>query len=188
MRSFLGLANYYHRFIQGFAEIASCLNDLLKKDATFNWHKEHEDAFNLLKTKLTSTPVLGIPDQRRPFTLMTDASDKTIGAVLSQDDHPIAFTSRKLLDAELNYPTHEKELLAIINALRVWRHYLLNQKVTIFTDHKPLEHFATQSNLSRRQARWLETFSEVNPIIKYKRGIDNSVADSLSRLNHDVVP
>ena len=183
LRSFLGLANYYHKFIENFAEISSPLNELLRKDSKFMWTTEHDQAFKTLKEKLSSTPVLAIPDISTPFSIHCDASDKTIGAVLSQNDHPVAFTSRKLTEAELNYSVHEKELLSIINALRVWRHYLLNQNITIYTDHKPLEFFSTQSTLSRRQARWLETFSEFNPTIKYKRGLDNTVADALSRIN-----
>jgi len=182
LRSFLGIANYYHRFIKNFAEIAASLNELLKKDVEFKWETNHQEAFEKLKECLTSSPVLAIPDSDMEFSLHTDASDKTIGAVLSQNNHPVAFTSRKLNDAELNYPTHEKEFLSIINALKVWRHYLLERKITIFTDHKPLIFMETQTNLSRRQARWMETYAEFKPTIVYERGIDNSAADALSRI------
>ena len=188
LRSFLGLANYYHRFIKDFAKIAAPLNDLLKKDVTYEWDNNCEKAFTELKNKLISAPVLSIPDQSKPFTLHCDASDLAIGAVLSQDDHPVGFTSRKLIEAELNYPVHEKELLSIVNAIKVWKHYLLGNQVIIYTDHKPLEFFNSQKSLSRRQARWMELFAEINYRIIYKKGVDNSAADSLSRnpilLNH----
>jgi len=136
-----------------------------------------------LKHCLTTTPVLRIPNLEQKFELFTDASDKSLGAVLSQNGHPIAFTSRKLIDAEVNYPTHEKEFLAIINALRVWRHYLLDREIIIFTDHKPLQYMETQTNLSKRQARWMETYAEFKPKIIYKPGVDNPVADALSRIS-----
>ena len=123
--------------------------------------------------------------------MTTDASDYAMGAVLSQvwDDgeHPVAFESRKMNPAEQNYPTHEKELLAVIHALRTWRHYLLGRKFTIVSDHHSLKFLQTQPQLSRRQARWLELLAEFDYEIVHRPGKSNVVADALSRLNNIAV-
>jgi hypothetical protein len=152
LRSFLGLASYYRKFVKGFSSIASPLTLLLHKDQPYIWEIDQQQAFNTLKEKLITAPVLIIPDQTKPFTVTTDASDTTIGAVLSQDvgngDQPVAFESRKLNTAELNYPVYEKELLAIVHAIKLWRPYLEEKKFTIITDHAALKFIHSQSNLS----------------------------------------
>src|SRR5579863_2145274 len=121
VQTFLGLANYYRKFVEKFSAIASPLTTLLYKDKDFEWTEEQQKAFEILKEKLTTALVLAIPDSAKPFTITTDASDYAIGAVLSQDlgksDQPIAYELRKMTTAELNYPIHEKELLAIIHAI-----------------------------------------------------------------------
>lgn len=187
LRSFLGLATYYQRFVQNFSDIASPLTNLLKKNIPYSWGEEEQKAFDTLKKALTTAPVLRLPDPTQPFILHTDASNYAIGAVISQEDQegerPIAFTSRKLLPAETRYPVHEKELLAIIHALRHWRHYLFGSKIKIFTDHHSIKYFKTQPTLSQRQARWLETLEEFDLEIIYKPGKTNVVADALSRYN-----
>jgi transposase InsO family protein len=186
LRSFLGLASYYRKFVKNFSAIASSLTTLLRKDIPYEWKPDQQEAFNKLKEKLTSAPVLLIPDQTKPFTVTTDASDTAIGAVLSQDhgkgDQPIAFESRKLNSAELNYATHEKELLAIVHAIKLWRPYLEEKLFTIITDHAALKFIKSQSNLSRRQARWLEVLQSSNFDVKYRPGKTNVVADALSRI------
>ena len=155
--SFLGLASYYRKFVEKFSAIATPLTALLHKDQKFEWSEEAQQAFNILKEWLTTTPVLLLPDPTKPFTVTTDASDYAIGAVLTQDqgkgEQPVAYESRKLSSAEQNYAIHEKELLAIIHAIRNWRMYLEGQQFTVVTDHASLEYIKTQSNLSRRQAR-----------------------------------
>jgi hypothetical protein len=129
LRSFLGLANYYRRFVKHFSSLAAPLTKLLQKDVSFSWEKGQQEAFEALKDKLTTAPVLLIPNPEKPFLVTTDASDIAIGAVISQNngkgDQPVAFESRKLSPAEQNYPTHEKELLAVIHAIKVWRSYLV---------------------------------------------------------------
>ena len=161
VRSFLELASYYKKFVQGFCSIARSLTDLLHKDHAFVWTSETQKAFDLLKKKLISTSVLLLPDSTKPFVITTDISDYTIGAVLTQNqgkgEQPVAYESRKLSPAERNYATHEKELLAIIHVIHTWRMYLEGQRFTVITDHASLEYIKTQNNLSRRQARWLET-------------------------------
>ena len=136
VRSFLGLARYYRRFIKNFAKIAAPLTNLTKKNHPFAWSLREGEAFNKLKTVLQNAPVLQLADQQKDYIVTTDASDYAMGAVLSQvwDDgeHPIAFESRKMNSAEQNYPTHERELLAIIHALRTWRHYLLVENSLLF--------------------------------------------------------
>ena len=121
VRSFLGLVSYYRKFVQGFSAIATPLTALLHKDQPFHWNTSEQKAFDTLKEKLTSAPVLLLPDPTKPFTVTTDASDFAIGAVLTQDhgrgEQPVAYESRKLSPAELNYPVHEKELLAIVHAI-----------------------------------------------------------------------
>ena len=121
VRSFLGLASYYRKFVQGFSATATPLTALLHKDTTFHWDAPEQQAFETLKEKLITAPVLLLPDPTKPFTVTTDASDFVIGAVLTQDygrgEQPVAYESRKLSPTELNYPVHEKELLAIVHAI-----------------------------------------------------------------------
>jgi hypothetical protein len=184
---FLRLASYYRKFVKGFSQLASPLTDLLAKDKPYKWKKEQEQAFESLKKALTTAPVLCLPDQDKPYVVTADASDITIGAVLSQDqghgDQPIAFKSCKLTLAELNYPIHKKELLAIIHALQVWQVYLEGKPFVVVTDHASLEYLQTQHKLSRRQARWLELLQSYDFKIRYRPGRSNVVADALSRLS-----
>ena len=187
IRSFLGLAGYYRRFIPQFAKIAAPLTNLTRKNTPFTWSLREGEAFQNLKDVLLHAPVLQLADPERKFFVTTDASDFAIGAVLSQvwDDgeHPIAYESRKLNAAEGNYATHEKELLAVIHALRTWRHYLLGNHFVVVTDHNSLKYLHTQPTLSRRQARWAEFLAEFDFEIVYRPGKSNVVADALSWLN-----
>jgi hypothetical protein len=159
MQSFLGLCNYYRRFIEGYSKIAAPLTDLTHKDTPFLWTSQTTEAFEDLKRRMTEAPVLCIPDPELPFTVTTDASDFAVGAVLMQDKgqgpQPVAFTSRKMNSHERNYAAHEKETLAIMHALIKWRVYLEGRHFIIYTDYATLRHFPTQPNLSRRQARWI---------------------------------
>lgn len=185
VRSFLGLANFFRRFIQGFADIAHPLYDLTKKKATFVWQTIHEEAFEKLKQALISAPVVVAPLPGTNFVVMTDASDVAIGAVLLQDQgkglQVIAFESRKLNPHERNYAVHEKEMLAIVYALRTWRHYLFGEKILVLTDHQSCKYFETQKNLTGRQGRWAELLAEFDKEIRYRPGKYNEVADALSR-------
>ncbi|CAI7914655.1 unnamed protein product, partial [Closterium sp. NIES-53] len=142
LQSFLGFANYYRRFVQGYASIASPLTDLLRKGVEYVWGPAQQQAFEQMKQSLTSSPTLSYPDPTRPYVVVTDASDQAIGAVLLQDQgrglQPIAYESHKLRGAELNYPIHDKEALAIIDAYKVWRCYLEGADSVIRTDHGSL--------------------------------------------------
>ena len=124
IRSFLGIASYYRKFVKHFAAIAMPLTDLLHKDNVFRWQNAEQEAFEQLKMSLTTAPVLALPDPSKLFLVTTDASDYVIGTILSQDqgkgEQPIVYESRKMTPAELNYPVHEKELLAIVHAINIW--------------------------------------------------------------------
>ncbi|MCI12628.1 retrotransposon protein, partial [Trifolium medium] len=138
VRSFLGLAGYYRRFILGFSEIALPLTRLTRKGAPFDWDTTCEWSFKTLKEKLTSAPVLVIPDPDRKFVVYCDASNKGLGCVLMQDGAVVAYASRQLKTHEENYPTHDLELAAIIFALKIWRHHLYGVQFDLFSDHKSL--------------------------------------------------
>ena len=150
LRSFLGLTNYFRRFVMAYAKMISPLTDLLKKDAPFVWGPDQEQAFLRIKEALTNPPVLALPDFSKPFEIWCDASGIGIGAVMLQEGRPITFESRKLNSAEKNYHVTEQELLAVVHALKVWRCYLEGVVFTVVTDHKPSTFFSTQPILSRR--------------------------------------
>nr|GFC73581.1 putative reverse transcriptase domain-containing protein [Tanacetum cinerariifolium] len=132
------LAGYYRRFIEGFSLIAKPLTKLTQKNKTYEWGEEEEEAFQLLKDKLCSAPILALPEGSEDFVIYCDASLKGYVAVLMQREKVIAYTSRQLRTHEENYMTHDLELGAIVFALRLWRHYLYGVKCTVFTDHKSL--------------------------------------------------
>ena len=153
LRSFLGLVNYYRRFIKGYSARAAPLTDLLKKNKAWEWTTKCQEAFEDLKKAICEEPVLNLPDHTKPYELHTDASDFAIGGVLMQEGHPVAYESRKLNDTERRYTVQEKEMTAIIHCLRVWRHYLLGTRFVIMTDNVATSYFQTQKKLSSKQAR-----------------------------------
>ncbi|GMI94554.1 hypothetical protein HRI_003124700 [Hibiscus trionum] len=181
LRSFLGLANYYRRFVEGYSRRAALLTDLLKKGEKWAWTRECQDAFEELKAVVMSDPVLALPDIGKPMVVETDASDFAIGGVLMQEGHPVAFESRKLNEAETRYATQEKELLAAIYCLRAWRHYFLGSRFVVRVDNTAASHILTQPKLSARQARWQEHLAEFDFSFEYKAGKKNQAADALSR-------
>ena len=134
-RGFLGLTGWYRVFVKSYVKIASPITATLKKTKVFHWTQASEEAFNLLKEALTSAPTLALPDFSKPFLVTTDASGQAIGGVLTQEGRPVAYESRKLRTHELNYPTHDLELMAVVHALKMWRHYLLGNSFKIKTDH-----------------------------------------------------
>ncbi|XP_031120625.1 uncharacterized protein LOC116023756 [Ipomoea triloba] len=181
IRSFLGLAGYYRRFVQDFSKIARPLTNLLKKTTKYNWSEECEQAFQELKKRLTTAPVLTLPVGTEGYELYTDASHKGLGCVLMQNGRVIAYASRQLKSHEVNYPTHDLELAAVVFALKIWRHYLYGISCKIFTDHKSLKYIFTQRDLNLRQRRWLELIKDYDLEIQYQEGKANKVADALSR-------
>jgi hypothetical protein len=185
LRSFLGLAGYYRRFIDGFSAIGRPLTDLLKKDKEWKWSEKEQTSLDLLKFRLTNAPLLQYPNFNEPFIITTDASGYAIGAILSQgklgSDKPIAYASRTLNGAELNYATVEKELLAIVWACKHFRPYLLGRKFQIVTDHKGLTWIFNVKDPSSRLMRWKLLLEEYDYEIEYRAGKCNCNADSLSR-------
>ncbi|KAL5565172.1 hypothetical protein UlMin_028336 [Ulmus minor] len=181
VRSFLGLAGYYRRFVEGFSKIASPLTQLTRKNVKFQWSDERERSFQELKKRLITAPILTIPDGNEGMVVYSDASKMGLGCVLMQHGKVIAYASRQLKDYEKNYPTHDLELAAVVFALKIWRHYLYGVKCEIFTDHKSLKYFFTQKELNMRQRRWLELVKDYDCTINYHPGKANVVADALSR-------
>ncbi|GJU67817.1 reverse transcriptase domain-containing protein [Tanacetum coccineum] len=181
IRQFLGLAGYYRRFIEGFSKIAKPMTKLTQKKVKFVWGDKQEAAFQLLKQKLCSAPILALPEGSEDFIAYCDASKKGLGAVLMQREKVISYASRQLKIHEKNYTTHDLELGAVVFALKIWRHYLYGTKCTVFTDHKSLQHILDQKELNMRQRRWLELLSDYDCDIRYHPGKANVVADALSR-------
>ncbi|GJU98713.1 reverse transcriptase domain-containing protein [Tanacetum coccineum] len=181
IRQFLGLAGYYRRFIEGFSKIAKPMTKLTQKKVKFVWGDKQEAAFQLLKQKLCSAPILALPEGSEDFIAYCDASKKGLGVVLMQREKVISYASRQLKIHEKNYTTHDLELGAVVFALKIWRHYLYGTKCTVFTDHKSLQHILDQKELNMRQRRWLELLSDYDCDIRYHPGKANVVADALSR-------
>jgi hypothetical protein len=181
IRSFLGLAGYYRRFIPDFSRIAKPIKELLKKGAKFEWDQKCEDAFHTLRQHLTTAPVLAQPDNNKSFDMYCDASGTGLGCVLMQDNRVIAYPSRALRPHEQNYPTHDLELAGVLHALEMWRHYLMGTHCNIYTYHKSLKYIFTQADLNMRQRRWLELIKDYDLEVHYHPGKANVVADALSQ-------
>jgi hypothetical protein len=184
--SFLGLAGYFRRFIPDFSKIAKPMTSLLQKDHKFTWTEECEAAFHTLWELLSTTPVLAQPDIKKPFDVFCDASKTGLGCILMQDGRVIAYASCQLRKHEVNYLTHDLELAAIVQALKIWRHYLHGNVCNIFIDHKSLKYIFTQSELNMRQRRWLELIKDYNLNVHYHPGKENVVVDALSRKSHSL--
>ncbi|WVZ58744.1 hypothetical protein U9M48_008984 [Paspalum notatum var. saurae] len=184
IRSFLGLAGYYRRFIKDFSKTAKPMTSLTKKNAKYLWSSNCEEAFQTLKKLLTSAPVLAQPDVTKPFDVYCDASGNGPGRVLMREGRVIAYASRQLRKHEANYPTHDLELAAVVHALKIRRHYPLGNTCHIYTDHKSLKYILTQPELNMRQRRWLELIKDYDLEIHYHPGKANVVADALSRKAH----
>ncbi|KAH0692437.1 hypothetical protein KY285_019534 [Solanum tuberosum] len=186
IRSFLGLAGYYRRFVEGFSSIASPLTKLTQKKVKFQWSDDCEKSFAELKTRLTTALVLTLLEGSDGYVIYCDASRVVLGCVLMQRGKVIAYASRQLKVHENNYPTHDLEL-AVVFALKIWRHYLYGVHVDVFTDHKSLQYVFTQKELNLRQRRWLEFLKDYDMSVHYHPGKANVVADALSRLSMDSV-
>jgi hypothetical protein len=180
IRSFLGLTRYYRRFIKDFSKIAKPMTKLLEKNNAFEWTKECQASFEELKKRLTSSPVLVLPDLTKKFDIYCDASRQRLGCVLMQEGQVVCYASRQLRKHEENYPTHDLELATVVHALKIWRHYLIGHRCEIYSDHKSLKYIFTQSDLNLRQRRWLELIKDYDHGINYHPGKANVVADSLS--------
>lgn len=180
LRGFLGLTGYFRKFVTHYGIISIPLTDLLKKDA-FKWGPEPQAAFDQLKQAMSTAPVLTLPDFSQPFTVETDASQFGIGAVLMQNKRPIAYLSQKLGSKNQGLSTYEKALLALISAVTKWRLYLIGSTFTIKTDQISLKHLLEQKIHTALQHRGLSKLLGFHYTIEYKKGVENKVADALSR-------
>ncbi|GJX25971.1 putative reverse transcriptase domain-containing protein [Tanacetum coccineum] len=167
IRQFLGLAGYYRRFIKGFSKIAKPMTKLTQKSVKFNWGKKEETAFQTLKQKLCSAPILALPEGSENFVVYCDASHKGLGAALMKKEQVIAYASRQLKIYEKSYTTHDLELGVVVFTLKMWRHYLYGTKCVVFTDHKSLQHILDQKELNMRQRRWLKLLSDYDCELRY---------------------
>jgi len=181
IRSFVGLAGYYRRFIKDFSRIVTPLTQLTHKNQPFAWTDRCEQSFVELKKRLTSAPVLVIPDTNKPFAVYYDASHQGLGGVLMQEKKVVAYASRQLKVHEKNYPTHDLELAAVVFTLKIWRHYLYGVQFQVFSDHKSLKYLFDQKELNMRQRRWMKFLKDYDFQLMYHPGKANVVADALSR-------
>ena len=188
LQQFLGLAQWYRKFVPSYSVIAVPLTDLTRKDRPWVWSKECEKAFLTLRSALHSRPLLAHPDNKLPFVVFTDASVVGLGGVLCQGFgrglQPITFESKKLSRSERNYTIHDLELLAVVHCLRKWHHYLEGVHFTVKTDNAAITHIFTQVSLNTRQTRWMATLQAFSFDIVHVKGLHNEVADALSRLPH----
>ena len=180
LRSFVGLASYFRKFIPDFASITACLTRLFRKGAAWSWTLACQHAFDTVKTLLTTAPVLKLPDTTQEFTVVVDASGVGIGAVLLQGDRPVAFDGRKLTDTELKWSATEQEMLAVVHHVQKWRCYLEGGHFVVVTDREPNTWFHSQKKLSPRQHRWYEFLADLDFTWQYRPGRLN-MADPLSR-------
>jgi hypothetical protein len=160
IRSFLGLAGYYRRFIEGFSKISMPMKELLVKGNTFEWTPRRETSFQESKKRLTTAPVLTMVDMEKPFSIYCDASGQGLGCVLMQDSH------------------------VVVHALKIWRHYNIGKRCEVYSDHKSLKYIFTQPDLNLRQRRWLDLIKDFDLGINYHPDKANVVADTLSRRSH----
>ncbi|GJW28409.1 reverse transcriptase domain-containing protein [Tanacetum coccineum] len=188
IRSFLGHAGFYRRFIQDFSKIARPMTHLLEKETPFIFSKECIKAFETLKMKLTQAPILVAPDWDLPFEIMCDASDFAVGAVLGQRKtkhfQPIHYASKTMTEAQAHYTTTEKELLAVVYAFEKFRPYLVLSKSIVYTDHSALKYLLAKQDAKPRLLRWVLLLQEFDVVIRDKKGAENLAADHLSRLEN----
>ena len=185
LRAFLGLCGYYRKFILGFGEVAAPLYALTRKGCRFKWTQDCQAAFDEMKRRLTTAPVLSMPTEEDPYILDTDASDFAIGAVLSQivdgEEHVIAYASKRLSRTEVNYCVTRRELLAVVFFLKYFRHHLLGRSFTVRTDHSALQWLRNIPEPVGQQARWIGTMEEYDFKIVHRPGTKHGNADAMSR-------
>ena len=181
VRSFLGLAGYYRKFVKGFSMIAAPMTRLLQKNVRFEWSEKCQASFEKLKAFLTEAPILTQLTYGKEYVIFSDASLNGLGFVLMQEGKVVAYASRQLKPHEKNYPTDDLELATIVFALKILRHYLYGEKCFIYTDHKSLKYLPSQRELNLRQRRWMELIKDYDCVIDYHPEKANIVAYALNR-------
>ena len=179
--SFLGLVGYYRRFIKDFSQLTSPMMRLTRKEVKFVWDDRCEEAFQELKRRLTTAPILIVPYRGQGYTVYCDASRAGLGCVLMQFGRVVAYGFCQLKNHEQKYPTHDVELAAVVFALKIWRHYLYDEQFEVYSDHKSLKCIFTQRDLNMKQHRWLEFIEDYDFTLHYHPGKAIVVADALSR-------
>lgn len=193
VRSFHGLASFYRCFVHHFSSITVPLTDCMRGQS-FLWTPAADDAFQTIEEKLTSAPILVLPDFDSVFELHTDACKLGIGAVLSQQGRPVAFFSETIAGSRAQYSTYDVEFYAIVQAIKHWRHYFFHQEFILYTDHDALKHLGSQDKISARHASWIAFLQQFTFVIKHLSGRTNKVGDALSRRHalvstlHTMVP
>jgi hypothetical protein len=175
------LTGYYRKFVRDYGKISSPLTALLKKEA-FQWTETAEEAFNKLKHAMTITPVLVLPDFTKTFIIESDASGVGIGVVLMQEGRPLAFTSKALSLLHLKMSVYDNEMLVVVHAVTKWRHYLIDHRFQIRIDHRSLKYLLEQLISSMEQQKWVTKLLAYDYETVYKKGVENLVADALSRI------
>lgn len=188
LKSFLGMTGFYRKFIKDYAKVAHPLIKYLKKDAKISvYDPQYIEAFEKLKILISAHPILKYPDYEKQFLITTDASDYAIGAVLSQEGHPVCYVSRTLNSHEKNYSVTDKEFLAIVYSINYFRPYVYGRKFKVITDHAPIKYLNSKykgKEFSQRNQRWILKLQEFNFEIEYLQGKENKVADFLSRIEN----
>jgi hypothetical protein len=189
LRSFLGHAGFYRRFIKDFSKITKSLTNLLQKDVSFNFYEKCLVAFRTLKRALITAPIIQPPDWSQPFEIMCDASDYAVGAVLGQRKdgkvHAIYYARKTLNGAQVNYATTKKELLTVVFSFEKFRSYIVNSKVIVYTNHAAIKYLLSKKHAKPRLIRWILLLQEFDVEIRDKKGSENVVADHLSRMNRE---
>jgi hypothetical protein len=175
------LTGYYRKFVKGYGGITAPLTSLLRKDS-FNWNERAEEAFNLLKKTMSTPPVLGLTNFSKHFIIECDASGEGIGAVLMQTGQPLAYLSQGLKGKSLSLSTYEKELLALVMAVKKWRHYLLGHSFRVRTDQQALKYLLEQRIGTPAQQKWVSKLLGFDFTVECRKGRENKVADALSRM------
>ena len=175
------MAGYYRRFIKDFSRIAAPMTRLIRKEVKFDWDDRYEEAFQELKGRLTSAPILIVSDRGQGYIVYCDASRTILGCVLMQSGRVVAYGSRQLKNHKQNYPTHDMDLAAVVFALKIWPHYLYGEEFEVYSYHKSLKYIFTQRDLNMRHHRWMEFLKDYDFTLDYHPSKANVVADALSR-------
>ena len=179
--SFLELVGYYRRFIEDFSRLAAPMTKLTRKEVKFKWSDLCEKGFQELKIRLTSAPILIVPERGQGYTVYYDASKAGLGCVLMQSGRVVAYGSCQLKNHEQNYPTHDMDLGDVVFALKILRHYLYDEQFEMYSDHKSIKYIFTQRDLNMRQHKWMEFLEDYDFTLHYHPSKANVVADALSR-------